>query len=450
MSVETEATSVVALHAHRLRESGARTLTGVVSDSGGVLRGKTVPAARIEVFAEAGMGASYTWPVFCVDNSIAATPELNVVGDFRLVADLETAVVLDGGFGWAAADLCDQDGRITPYCWRSLGKRQTHDLLSRGVSVAVGHELEFILLEEDGTVTGHRHGWQAYGVRPYSQVSDFGADLCEALAVAGLPVEQIHAEYGPGQFEISLPPRDPVAAADGVLLARAVVGRTAARHGLHASFSPAPVPGQPGNGAHLHLSFSDAEGPLLSGGGGAAGLTLTGEHALAGIIEHLPDMMAVLAGTVVSGERMQPGHWSGAFACWGVENREAAVRLLLGNRGNPRGAHLEVKCVDPGANPYLATALLLAAAGDGIARQVAAPAAVSVDPATLVAGGAGPAVRALPRDPSERLDRFAASAFCTEVLGAPLHGAVVSVRRQELPLCDDQSQVLATRFAWSS
>lgn len=448
MIVETEATSVVALHAHRLLESGARTLTGVVSDSVAVLRGKTVPAARIEVFAEAGMGASSTWPVFCVDHSIDATPGLAVVGDFRLVADLDTAVVLDGGFGWAAADLCDQDGRITPYCWCSLGERQTHDLLSRGVSVAAGHKPEFILLGEDGTV--HRHGWQAYGVRPDRQVSDFGADLCEALAVAGLPGEQIHAEYGPGQVEISLPPRDPVAAADGVLFARAVVGPTGARHGLDATVSAAPVLGQPGNGARLHPSPSDAEGPLLSGGGGAAGLTLTDEHALVGIIEHLPDMTAVLVGTVVSGEQIQPNHRSGAFACWGVENREAAVRLLLGNRGNPRGAHLEVTCVDPGANLYLATALLLAAAGDWIARQVAAPAAVSVDPATLVAGGASPAVRALPRAPSERLDRFAASAFCTEVLGAPLRGAVVSARRQELPLCDDQSQVLATRFAWSS
>src|SRR3712207_8310712 len=87
----------IEVHAERLREAGLRTLTGVVSDSGGVIRAKTVPARRIESFARSGMGASLTWPVFCVDNGIAMTPEVGVVGDLRLTADLERAVVLDSG-----------------------------------------------------------------------------------------------------------------------------------------------------------------------------------------------------------------------------------------------------------------------------------------------------------------------------------------------------------------
>src|SRR5688500_10181899 len=80
-SSEARARTGVELHAERLRQAGARTLTGVVSDTGGVIRAKTVPARRIESFARSGMGASLTWPVFCVDNGIAMTPELGVVGD---------------------------------------------------------------------------------------------------------------------------------------------------------------------------------------------------------------------------------------------------------------------------------------------------------------------------------------------------------------------------------
>ena len=38
----------------------------------------------------------------------------------------------------------------------------------------------------------------------------------------------------------------------------------------------------------------------------------------------------VLSGSILSGLRMQPGHWAGAYACWGAENREAAVRFLVG------------------------------------------------------------------------------------------------------------------------
>lgn len=335
-------------HVDRLRDSGLRTLTGAVFDSGGVIRGKTVPLHRVEDFARAGMGASFTWPVFCVDNSIAMTDELNVIGDFRLTVDLESAVVLEDGFGWAAADLRDQDGLVTPYCWRHVTRTEMQRLADLDISVLVGHEIEFVLIDENGKPFGDRDGWQSYGVGVFSYVGGFASDLCERLARAGVPVEQVHAEYGPGQFEISLPPRDPVTAADNVLLARAVIGRAAREYGLRSSFSPAPYSTGSGNGAHMHLSFRQGSTALLSGGEDQEGLTREGACAIAGILRILPEAMAVLAGTVVSRARLQPGQWAGAYVCWGVENREAAVRLLKGNRGNPHGANVEVKCIDGG------------------------------------------------------------------------------------------------------
>src|SRR3954447_8814366 len=269
-------------HAERLRAAGLRTLTGVISDSGGVIRAKTVPARRIESFARSGMGASLTWPVFCVDNGIAMTPELGVVGDLRLTADLERAVVLDAGFGWAPADVRDQEGRLSPYCWRSVTRRQVDRLAALGLEALVGNELEFGLLDEAGRPLGERDGWPCYGAGVYSGLSGFAADVCERLDAAGVPVEQIHAEYGLGQFEISLPPREPVAAADHVLLARAVVGRTARHHGLRVTFSPVPFPGGSGNGAHMHVSLTRDGVLLLTGGPLAEGLTADGASAVAG------------------------------------------------------------------------------------------------------------------------------------------------------------------------
>src|SRR4051794_35733740 len=401
------APSGVDRHAERLREAGIRTLTGVVSDSGGVLRAKTVPARRIESFARSGMGASLTWPVFCVDNGIAMTPELGVVGDLRLTADLERAVVLDSGFGWAPADVRDQETRLSPYCWRSVARRQVDRLAALGLEALVGNELEFGLLDEAGRPLGERDGWPCYGAGVYSELSEFAADLCERLESAGVPVEQIHAEYGLGQFEISLPPREPVAAADHVLLARAVVGRTARHHGLRVTFSPVPFPGGSGNGAHMHVSLTRDGVPLFSGGPFAEGLTDDGASAVAGIVRHLPGGIAVLVGTVVSGERMQPGHWSGASSCWGVENREAAVRLLRANNGNPHGANVEVKCVDAGANSYLATGLVLGFAAQGIEDALELPEAVDVDPTQLSPEqAAAAAVVPLPNDAVSRIDLF--------------------------------------------
>jgi glutamine synthetase len=438
-------------HAERLRAAGLRTLTGVISDSGGVIRAKTVPARRIESFARSGMGASLTWPVFCVDNGIAMTPELGVVGDLRLTADLEQAVVLDRGFGWAPADVRDQDGELSPYCWRSVTRRQVDRLAALGIEALVGNELEFGLLDEDGRPLGERDGWPCYGAGVYSELSEFAADLCERLEAAGVPVEQIHAEYGLGQFEISLPPRKPLRAADDVLLARAVIGRTCRDHGLRVTFSPLPFSGGSGNGAHMHVSLTRDGVPLFAGGPLAEGLTPDGAHAVAGIVRHLPDAIAVMAGTVVSDERLQPGHWSGAFACWGVENREAAVRLLLANNGNPHGANVEVKCVDSGANTYLATGLVLGFAALGIESRLELPDAVTVDPTELTPEQArAGAVVPLPNDAAGRIELFESSNAARAVLGPELHAAVVAVRRYESSRYADQDAHALTRFAWSS
>ena len=74
----------------------------------------------------------------------------------------------------------------------------------------------------------------------------------------------------------------------------------------------------------------------------------------------------MLCGSIVSGLRMRPGNWAGAYACWGTENREAALRFVVGGPGNPYGGNVEVKVVDPSANPYFATAAILGLALDGI------------------------------------------------------------------------------------
>ena len=434
-----------------LRGAGIRTLTGVISDSGGVVRAKTVPAARIESFARHGMGASLTWPQFCVDNAVPLTRDVSVVGDLRLTADLGTARVLDSGIGWAVADVRDQDGNRSPYCWRDVLRRQVVALTGLGIEVLVGHEMEFALTDEQGQALGEQFGWPCYGAGVYSELAEFAADLCERLDAAGVPLEQVHAEYGLGQFELSLPPREPLTAADNVLLARSVVGRVAREHHLRASFSPVPFAGGSGNGAHLHLSMTRDGRPLFSGGDIAGHLTPDAAAAVAGILTGLPAAMAVLAGTVVSGERLHPGHWSGAWSCWGLENREAALRYLAPTHGNPHGANLEVKCVDSGANPWLASGLVLGLARAGIEDRLTAPSPVTVDPADLspaerAAGG----IALLPATADEQLAAFEADDRVRRILGAPLAAAVLAVRRHEATIDPSQDLHRLFRFAWSA
>lgn len=435
--------------AARLRADGARLLVGMISDTGGVLRAKSVPPARIESFATNGMGASPSWAVFCVDNHVAFTPEIGVVGDVRLVADLAAARVLDDGFAVAPADVRTQDGERSGLCWRDVARRAEWQLADRGIQVLAGYEMEFILTDLAGDRLGEL-GWPAYGLGVLSELSGFATDVAEALAVAGCPAEQLHAEYGIGQFELSLPPAPPVAAADAVLLARAVISRVARKYGLRPSFSPKPFADSSGNGAHLHLSFTAGGQPLLSAGDGPAQLTETGGQLIAGLVDGLGETIAVLAGSAVSSDRLQPGQWSGAYSCWGVENREAAVRLLAATHGNPHGANVEIKCIDAAANPYLAVGLMLGLANDGVARKLALPLAVDADPTALDPDQARAAqVRRLPSTMAEALQIFADSARAQQILGPQLHSAVVAVREHELTLNELPDRFRATRFAWS-
>ena len=427
-----------------LAEYEVRLLSGTIVDPAGVIRAKHVPAARARAFHIAGMGASPSWNVFCIDNAIAFQPGFGVVGDLRLRADLVALHVLGDGLAWAPAEMFDQDGDPVPVCTRGLLRRTQAELAGRGLTALVGAELEFVVPEQVG------RPWNAYGLGPVLDVEPFVLDLVDTCAAAGLPVEQVHAEYGDGQFEFSLSPTDPLTAADNIVLARLLACRVARRHGLTASFSPQPFAGGAGNGAHQHLSLFRDGVPLLSGGQGPHGLTPEGGAAIAGIVAGLPELVGVFAGSVLSAHRLQPGHWSGAFACWGLENREAAVRLCAATPGNPHGASVELKCIDPSANPYLATAAFLGLAADGLSRDAALPPETTVDPAELT--GARAAVR-LPEDQAAALATLESSPLAERLLGTEIRRALSAVRHHELDTYGQEGvAVLAERFrfTWSS
>lgn len=419
---------------------------GSVVDMGGVARAKYVPAARLDAFRDVGMGASPSWSVFTVDGSVAFTGELGVVGDLRIRIDPADLRDVVAGIAWAPGDLYHQDGRPSAMCARAALRRAVTETERAGLTARVGAELECTLLAPDGShATGP--GWAPYGLRSSLEQAAFLVDLTRAAEAAGLGVEQVHMEYGHDQLEVSLSPTDPVRAADDVVLGRIVIGRAAERHGMRVSFSPVPFAGEAGNGAHLHLSLEGADGPAFSGGAGPHGLTDTGAAAIAGVLETLPELIAVYAGSTLSARRLVPGNWAGAALCWGLENREAAVRLVAGGAGSPHGANIELKVVDPSANPYLAVAALLGSARRGVERRAELPEEVAVNPAH-----AGRPLMQLPVHQAAALDALAGSEAARDLLGAPVVDGLLAVREHEIttysarPLAETAE---ALRFAWS-
>lgn len=429
-----------------LRAKGVELVAGSVTDPAGVTRAKYVPLRRLGDFQRSGMGVSPSWSVFCVDSGIAFTPTIGVAGDLRIRIDPTTARVVDDGIAWAPGNLTDQAGDPAPLCVRSLLARTERAAADRGLTALVGAELECTMIAPDGgpASTGP---WSPYGIRTSLEHSAFLVDLATTADRAGLSIEQIHTEYGHDQLEVSLAPTTAVAAADAVILTRIVLGRAAARHGLRISFAPVPFEGAAGNGAHLHLSLADADGPLFSGGDGPYGIRPAGGSAIAGVVDALPDLLGVYAGSALSALRLKPGNWAGAVACWGLENREAAVRFIAATPGSPHGANAELKLVDPSANPYLAAAAFLGSALRGVDRKLDLPAEIPENPAQSATAPAP-----LATDQLSAVDALERSEVAAELLTPEMIEAVVAVRRHELATYGGRPPAETTqalRLAWS-
>jgi glutamine synthetase len=423
--------------ARSLAGKGVRAVAVTIVDNAGVTRVKTFPTGRLERAARWGVGLTPAFAVFMVNDAITSSDSVaGPTGDLRLILDPDGLQMLPGqpGWAWAPADQFTQEGEPFACCQRSFLRRMVARATDSGLSVLAGCELEWFLgQEKDGAVVPAGAG-PGYGAAVLAQLSDYARDLVAALEDQGAGVEQFHPEYAPGQLELSLSHRPPLVAADLNVLVRQAIRSISARDGWQASFSPVVVPGQVGNGGHVHLSLWREGRNLLAGGNGPHGMTAEGEAFVAGILAELPALLALGAPSVVSYLRLVPSHWAGAYACWGRENREAAVRFITGMVGDrDAAANVEVKCFDQSANPYLAVGALIAAGLSGVERSLTLPPEVEGDPASypeeeLAAHG----IQRLPRSLGESLKHLEESEVLRQALGTPLHQAFVAVRRAEL------------------
>jgi glutamine synthetase len=281
--------------------------------------------------------------------------------------------------------------------------------------------------------------------------SDYLRDIFGALVAEQISVEQVHPEYGAGQFEVSVAPNDPVGAADDSVLVRLTLRAVGLNHGLRTSFSPSVVAGQVGNGGHLHLSVWRDGRNLFAEGDGPHGITAEGGSFAAGILRELPALLVIGCPSVASYLRLLPEQWAGAFQTWGLENREAALRLVTGTAGcEARQANLEVKCFDLSANPYLLVGAVLAAGLAGVREGLSLPPEVRADPASLSRTALAEArVARLPESLTDAIERYGASTILAEALGDALYETIAAVRRAEVALfaqCTPDEVAAATRW----
>ena len=441
---DARATSVAIDMANELNLELVRFL---YADHGGVTRGKAAALRFLPERIASGIGHTTAMMAMTMLDTLQPVDGMSPVGEVRIKPDPETLVALPyaPGAGAMLADLVRPDGEPWEACSRTFLKQAIADLASEGFVMSAAFEPEFTVGRREPDPSGGpdrlvpADDSLCYSATGFHQAHDFVMELTSALNAQGLQVEHYYPELGHGQQEISIRHAPALQAADHHVLYRETVRAVAFRRGMWASLAPKPVPDQAGNGTHLHASLTEltAAGspgtPAFADPSGRYGLSKTGYHFIGGLLQHIGGLVALTCGSVNSYRRLQPQFWSSAYTVYGMDNREAAVRICSPLRGDPASTvNLELKPSDSSANPYLALGAFIYAGLDGIRERIDPGDAVNVDPATMTeeereAAGA----RRLPRSLTEALDALAADELLTGKLGPLRSAAYLAVKRAE-------------------
>src|ERR687894_678111 len=417
----------------------------VFVDHAGIPKAKAVHRDGFDGRARAGVGLAKG--VLALDPSGALHPEsgLSPVEECRLVPDLSTLTDLPFARGQAmvSVDMTEPDAS-TPWegCPRSALKRVLERLSDRGYRTLASFEAEFYVWDAEGPLDRTPYA----GSYALSAAAEFVAELAQTLEEMGIRPEQCHAEVGQGNLELSVGEDEALAAADKRVMVLEAIRGVAYRMGLGTTMAPKPYLEGAGNGHHLHVSLYEDYAPVLFDTSGA--LSGRGSGFVAGILEHLPAVMAFSAPSPNSYQRLAPGMWSSAYVAYGLDNREAAVRLASPVAGAESAtANIELKPVDVTANPYLALAADLAAGMDGMERDLDPGEPTTVDPATLSEEErAERNIRPLPASLDAALNALENDEVLIAALGAPLVRTHLAVGRAQAEIARETSpeEVAAT------
>jgi len=422
------------------------------ADHGGIIRGKAASAEVLPARMVTGIGHTVAMMAMSMLDHLQPVAGLGPVGEVRIMPDPATFVTLPYAPGAAAmvADLVQPDGEPWDACARTYLKQAIAELAWHGYAAAAAFEPEFTLGRREASPDGGPDRLVpvddslCYSATGFHQAHDYAVELQRALQAQGMRVENYYPELGHGQQEMSVRHAGALNAADNHVLYRETVRGIAFRRGMWASLAPKPIADQAGNGCHLHLSLREMgpDGqpgePVFYDATDRYRLSETGYHFIGGLLAHLPGLVALTCGSVNSYRRLAPQMWSSAYTVYGMDNREAAVRICSPMRDDPAGSvNLELKPADSSGNPYLALGACIYAGLDGIRRKLDPGEAVNVDPATLTdAERAAAGAHRLPASLAEALDALQADDLLMESLGDLRRRAYLAVKRSEVAAFD--------------
>ena len=416
----------------QLTAAGVHTLIAQFTDIHGVAKGKFVPLQHINELLTDGMGFSGA--------SIAGTglARHGARSEYYARGNASTAQVLPWLPGYARV-VCDGFVNGEPFdgCPRQVLHRAEARLAARGWHCRTGIEPEFFLLRREGDEwrpadLHDRLDKPSYDLKSLPRQAELLRELQETLEACGLDVLQLDHEDAHGQYEINFVHDLALRSADHLMLFKMAAHAIAEQYGAVFSMMPKPFANQPGSGMHMHVS-------LWKGHGDNAqclftdrehGLSPLARHFIAGVLHHSAGLCALAAPTVnsykrlVVGETLSGTSWAPAYIAHGPNNRTALVRTLPGR--------FEWRLPDASANPYLASAGLIAAGMDGIDRALPLGPACEDDLFNMsLAQVRERGIGLLPQSLDQALDALEADPVLTEALGQGLTQQFLQLKREE-------------------
>ena len=362
-----------------------RSIELLIPDLNGVLRGKRVERQALLKIYEDGL---------CLPGSLFG-------------ADISGDTAESTGLGFETGDM-DQlcwpiAGTLAPVPWQDTPSAQLfmrmHELdgepffadpqnvLQRVLGLfhsldlrpQVAVELEFYLLDRKrraggapqpplSPVNGERErSTQVYGMNELDDYRPLFEDIARTAEQQKIPAETAVAEYAPGQYEVNLKYQaDASRACRHAILLKRLIKAIALRHDMEATFMAKPYSELSGSGTHIHISMLNANDENIFADEDITGST-TLHHAIGGLLACMEESMAIFAPNANSYRRFQNEAFAPLSPTWGWNNRTVAIRIPTGPQHARR---LEHRVAGADANPYLLTAVLLAAVHHGITHKL--------------------------------------------------------------------------------
>jgi glutamine synthetase len=420
------------------------------ADIEGVYRGKRVAAKHFLNSLEEGFAQCDV--LFGWDIGEVVLPNLKFsnwergFADIVMKPDLSTFALTpwEEHVATCVCDLWTEHGEPVSISPRYVLQRVAERARALGFEALAAAELEFRFFRETQVslrdkdfgpnLTPLNPGFNCYAISQASADDHLLGRIARMMRDSGIEIEGYNREHGPGMYEMNIRYADAVTAGDRTMLFKTGVKEICHQMDVTASFMAKWNDQEDGSSGHSHLSLWDRKGERNAfwDEGAEGHMSQTMRQFLAGVLEKLPECMALYAPVINSYKRYVEGTWAPLNTTWGMDNRTCAVRIINVNRGAIR---IENRVPGADANFYLVFAATLASGLYGIEHQLELPERLdgnAYDAATVARALERGHIRPLARHLTAATDLLEQSELAREYFGEDFVEHFVATRRWEV------------------